>query len=869
MQTPATRRSVLHRLAPRRPSLSLSAAVGSGACVLAMALAAWWSMTRPEGVPAQVQAIDRWAGVEADYALGPNPTVSLLPDGLAVGVGGGLLDGGRAVEAFDPASLTWAHAANLGIERMMHTSSVLPDGRVLVLGGWTFADFGLTPPPTATAATPDTSRRVTDTAMAELVDVGRRTVDVQGKLLGGHRFGHVALTLHDGRILVAGGCRTLDDCPLQAVIYDPATAKWSSAGTLSAPRFTPAGVVLADGRALVVGGGRSATNDYDLMRGQPSADIYDPAARMWRSVSAPNHPHAYGAATLLADGRVLLVACEVPQAEKSKMVPAIEIYDPQADSWTDAAPFPPPLNLEPVAVTLVSGRVLVVPGTMTTLSDPDPKLRLARLYDPLADAWTTAPARDMPIMGLGFRPAAIRLLDGRVLVTEGSHANLFIEAGPEPGSTPATTPSAGNSPTSTPSPSVTLSVTCTLTPTTAPPPTDTRVPTVTPTSTPPAYGSWSSTGPMLYPRLEHSAIALRDGRVLVAGGHGPGSRFVKTAEIYDPATNDWSEAGEMNSARIWHTSLLMADDRVLVIGGVDMTRGSHVAPVWPPPEVFDPASTTWSVLSTDIQADYGSCQVLLPDGRVLLSGFVEPGYCDHLGHAIRKTVLLDPTTGRSTPGPDMRDRRTKEWSAELADGTVLLGGGTETAVVPDWPECDVYGTPKRSVEAFDPTTGAFRELAALPLDPVDSVWRIPNGNSNHQLRLQDGRILVTNGLESTPLVYSLAEDAWWTISWGSVKRTNPLAALLPNGMVLLVSGGGADSPTGRSAELYDPAAGAWLWAGEARRPYGSLVATATTLPDGRVLVVGSSSLEGDTGAELYEFSEPFRGRVYIPITCTD
>src|SRR4051812_44155701 len=67
------------------------------------------------------------------------------------------------------------------------------------------------------------------------------------------RTGHTATTLADGRILVAGG---LDDraAMASALILDPTTREWSSAGQMATARYNHTATRLADGRVLIAGG---------------------------------------------------------------------------------------------------------------------------------------------------------------------------------------------------------------------------------------------------------------------------------------------------------------------------------------------------------------------------------------------------------------------------------------------------------------------------------------------------------------------------------------------------------------------------------------------------------------------------------------
>jgi hypothetical protein len=64
------------------------------------------------------------------------------------------------------------------------------------------------------------------------------------------------------------------------------------------------------------------------------------------------------------------------------------------------------------------------------------------------------------------------------------------------------------------------------------------------------------------------AVALADGRVLVAGGAddaGPRS----DAELFDPASGTFSPAGTMADGREAAVAVRLADGRVLVAGGAD------------------------------------------------------------------------------------------------------------------------------------------------------------------------------------------------------------------------------------------------------------------------------------------------------------
>src|SRR5258708_34418516 len=96
-------------------------------------------------------------------------------------------------------------------------------------------------------------------------------------------------------------------------------------------------------------------------------------------------------------------------------------------------------------------------------------------------------------------------------------------------------------------------------------------------------GSFSQVASMIHSRSEHVAVALEDGRVLVAGGKTLGDSAFSSAEVYDPNTNTWAVAGIKNPSRIGHTATLLGDGRVLIAGGqASVTHASL--------EIFDPGN---------------------------------------------------------------------------------------------------------------------------------------------------------------------------------------------------------------------------------------------------------------------------------------
>jgi hypothetical protein len=115
----------------------------------------------------------------------------------------------------------------------------------------------------------------------------------------------------------------------------------------------------------------------------------------------------------------------------------------------------------------------------------------------------------------------------------------------------------------------------------------------------------------------HTATLLPNGKVLVAGGDGPGGITAK-AEVFDPASGPngkWTAVADMNVPRRFHAAMLLPNGKVLVADG----QNNGLTPL-SSAELFDPATGKWT-----LTAPLGTIRVshltsLLPNGKVLVAG---------------------------------------------------------------------------------------------------------------------------------------------------------------------------------------------------------------------------------------------------------
>jgi WD40 repeat protein len=230
----------------------------------------------------------------------------------------------------------------------------------------------------------------------------------------------------------------------------------------------------------------------------------------------------------------------------------------------------------------------------------------------------------------------------------------------------------------------------------------------------PATGTFSLAGSVVRPRVGHTATALRDGRVLIAGGLGLGSDedILASAEIYDPATGKFSSTGSMHTARENATATLLADGRVLVLGGDQVCCGS--SPVFVgSAEIYDPATGRFSTAGSFESPLTGFTATLLPDGRILIAGGQTLD-----GDPLSLAQLYDPATRTFTATGSMTTGRAGHLATSLLDGRVLVVGGAEVG----------------TAEIYDPATGRF--------SPTDSL--MSGQGTDTATLLKDGRVLMAH-----------------------------------------------------------------------------------------------------------------------------
>ncbi len=152
---------------------------------------------------------------------------------------------------------------------------------------------------------------------------------------------------------------------------------WAATGDLNVARSGHTATLLADGQVLAVGGIEGSGAQYTLLS---SAELYDPKAGTWTQTASTFYERIGHTATLLANGRVLIVG--------GTQNTNTEVYNPATGEWYATGRLNAARPSGHAATRLIDGRVLVVGGYDQTIPFPDCFLSSAEIYDPEKQVWT-------------------------------------------------------------------------------------------------------------------------------------------------------------------------------------------------------------------------------------------------------------------------------------------------------------------------------------------------------------------------------------------------------------------------------------------------------------------------------------------------
>jgi hypothetical protein len=160
-------------------------------------------------------------------------TATLLLDGKVL-IAGGITSGSSSsplatAELYDPITGSFTVATTMTAPRAGHTATLLPDGKVLVTGGFT-----------------DSTLVGTDTA--EIYDPAKASFLGTNKHMAVGRWAHTATLLPDGSVLLVGGGSSV------AETYSPSDGSFSPIGLDESDRLGHTATLLKNGSIVIIGG---------------------------------------------------------------------------------------------------------------------------------------------------------------------------------------------------------------------------------------------------------------------------------------------------------------------------------------------------------------------------------------------------------------------------------------------------------------------------------------------------------------------------------------------------------------------------------------------------------------------------------------
>jgi hypothetical protein len=334
---------------------------------------------------------------------------------------------------------------------------------------------------------------------------------------------------------------------------------------------------------------------------------------------------------LLGDGTVLVVGNNgdpwADDGHESGAEPGselVDLYDPATGSWTSAESLNKPRRWG-ATLALPDGSAMVLGGVN---SDAEP-FSSTKLFSPATRSWTSG-----PLMSVARAyPEAVALGDGRVLVT----------GQPQTENEPASDTSEIYDP---------------------------------------ATGEWTGQTRLPWPGAwVRALVRLGETDALAIGGYDSGDTgvFTDVGFVYGAASNRWTQA---DFPYVFAPSFITLDDGdVLAVGGSgggDCCRGiASVKDVYR----FDHETLKWREVSPLPTPREAIALAILPDGRVLAAGGVRVRESDAGGDGapVKVTELYDPATDTWSKGPHLLEPGGGATAVVLADGDVLLLGGSLTA----------------------------------------------------------------------------------------------------------------------------------------------------------------------------------------------
>jgi hypothetical protein len=311
-------------------------------------------------------------------------------------------------------------------------------------------------------------------------------------------------------------------------------------------RYQHTATLLQDGRVLLVGGIGIRQNATAVIN---TAEVYNPVSGTCTAVGSLSTPRYCHTATILPDGKVLVAG----GSSGAEPLDTTEIFDPATNTFSVGKTMLAK-RAQHTATVLPDGAVLLA-GAYPTDAAVN-----AEIYDPRTDTFSATG----PMFTNRMNHTATLLSTGAVLFVGGNLGGVNVSY-------------------------------CEI--------------------FSPSTGKFYITGALTVSgsRNAHAAVLLADGRVLAVGGSTGGGAYATTAEIFDVRTETWTPLSNVLTGASYQTATLLADNAVLIAGGSNGSKSFKDASLFT-------ASGEFTVASAMNKARSFHTSTRLKDGKLLVTG---------------------------------------------------------------------------------------------------------------------------------------------------------------------------------------------------------------------------------------------------------
>jgi hypothetical protein len=234
--------------------------------------------------------------------------------------------------------------------------------------------------------------------------------------------------LPNGKVLIAGGQDSAGTLLSSAELYDPVSGSFSLTGKMQSPRAQHTATLLSDGKVLLVGSSQETS----------SAELFDPATGLFTATGSLGQARTHHTATLLPSGKVLVLGGTqiMPPVGGGAAAAAVsldsaELYDPAKGVFHTIGKLLIARDSHS-ATLLANGTVLVVGGYSHAFDgDAQPgynTMFTVELFDPARAVSTVAAS----LATDRAQHLATLLNNGQVLITGGVAGYLALCCRPHP-----------------------------------------------------------------------------------------------------------------------------------------------------------------------------------------------------------------------------------------------------------------------------------------------------------------------------------------------------------------------------------------------------------------------------------------------------